>query len=99
MVNAASRVGQDVVPYMVVEGTPAFPVTVNTLGMRRNGVPPEGRSMVKRMFKILFRSGLNMTSAVERIRAELGEGPEVREVLRFIEEPSKRGIARKRQKR
>jgi len=90
MIGAGSKVGQDVVPYVIVQGFPARPRTVNSIGLQRNKMPEDQRSLVKKMFKILFRSGLSTDNALLQIK-ELPENPVVSHMIEFIE-GSDRGI-------
>ena len=63
------------------------------MGMERNGVPEEAQSALKQAYKILFREGLNTTEAIKKIKSELPQLNEIRELVEFIE-TSERGIAR-----
>jgi UDP-N-acetylglucosamine acyltransferase len=46
---------------------------------------------LKRAYRLLFRSDLNVTQAVERAQEEIEGLPEVRELLHFVE-ASERGV-------
>jgi len=46
---------------------------------------------LKRAYRLLFRSDLNVTQAIERAQNEIEPLPEVRELIRFVEE-SERGV-------
>ena len=65
-------------------------VGLNVVGMRRAGMDPAARLEVRRAFKILYCSGLNVHQAIERISNEFESAP-VREFCGFIQN-SKRGI-------
>ena len=52
---------------------------------------PETLAVLKKAFRILFRSGLPLKHAVIRVKEELEATPEVEYLLEFIE-TSKRGI-------
>ncbi|NQU75194.1 MAG: acyl-[acyl-carrier-protein]--UDP-N-acetylglucosamine O-acyltransferase, partial [Planctomycetes bacterium] len=54
------------------------------------GIGPEDRLIIKRAFAILYKSGLNVSQAVERIKRECPSGL-AREFCAFIE-ASQRGI-------
>ena len=53
----------------------------------------EARRVLKEAFRLLYRSGLNVSQALVRIRQELPGTPEVRKLLEFVES-SRRGIVR-----
>jgi UDP-N-acetylglucosamine acyltransferase len=70
MVAACSKVVQDVLPFFIVDGNPAEHRAINKIGLERNGHSPEAIEAAKKAFKVLFRSGLNRTQALERLRSE-----------------------------
>ncbi len=92
-VGGGSRIPQDVPPYLKVAGNPARPAGLNSVGLRRRGFTAEQRSALKKAYAIFYRSGLNVTQALERIDAEL---PRTKEIERFVEfiRGSERGIIR-----
>ncbi len=91
IVGGCSKVVKDVVPYLKVDGHPLKVYGLNTLGLRRHGIPEEKISLLKKAYRILFRSGLNTTEALKVIRKELPPLPEILHLLEFIE-LSQRGI-------
>jgi UDP-N-acetylglucosamine acyltransferase len=93
LIGGGFRVTQDVPPYAVVGGYPSRIVSVNKIGLSRRGFPPESIASLSRAFRILFRSGLNQTQAVERLHADGLDSPEIKHVLEFIAS-SKRGVMR-----
>ncbi|MCC6354235.1 MAG: acyl-ACP--UDP-N-acetylglucosamine O-acyltransferase [Verrucomicrobiae bacterium] len=90
-IGGCAKVEQDLPPFMLVDGNPAEPRGVNSVGLRRHGVAEETIRMLKEAFRLLYRSGLNTTQAVERISAELGPCPEIDHLVAFIR-ASERGI-------
>lgn len=93
MVGAASKAVQDVPPFMISDGNPAACRTYNRIGLERAGFPPEQITMVHRVFKILFREGLNRGQSLEKLRAgEFADDPIVKRILDFFAE-SKRGVS------
>jgi len=82
MIGGLSRVSKDVPPYMLVVGDSKV-CGVNVIGMRRASVTAEDRHAVRRAYGILYRSGLSMSHALERLREE-PPSPVVDTVLRFI---------------
>ena len=95
MVSATSKVVQDVVPFCLVDGNPAQPVTVNRIGMERNGRDAETIRTVSTAYRILFRTNLKLEDALERLRAEFRGVPDVQTMATFVAE-SERGVARPR---
>ena len=91
--GGCSRIGQDVAPFMLVEGNPAETRTVNKIGLERNGVPAETQTALKQAYKILFREGLATPNALARIEQELPPLPEIQHLVQFVR-TSERGITK-----
>jgi len=92
MVGAASAVTQDVLPYsMTVSERPIRVFGANKTGLERRAYPASTIDSLQKTFRLLTRAGLNTAQAVERIRAEIPDIPEVEEVLAFIQ-TSERGV-------
>ncbi len=90
-VGGCSRIPQDVPPYFLVEGNPAQVRAVNVVGLRRAGVPAEGRLDIQRAYKLLYRSGHTPAQALERVRRDIRSSPYIDHLVEFIAS-SKRGI-------
>ena len=90
-VGGGSRIPQDVPPFLKIAGNPARVWGLNTIGLARRGYSAEQRRLLKRAYVILFRSGLNVTQALERIDGELPRTDEIAVFVDFIRN-SKRGI-------
>ena len=94
MLGAMSRSVKDVPPYMITEGEPAEVRAVNKVGLERRGFSPGVIQRIGRLFRILYRDGLNRSQALEKIRStpELFETTEGREIVCFYE-TTKRGVS------
>jgi len=90
-IGGMSRVTKDVPPYTKAVGNPMKLYGLNAVGLQRHGFTPETVAELKRAYRLFFRSGLNITQALERARAELAPLPEVETFLAFIE-ASARGV-------
>lgn len=90
MLSALSAVNKDIPPYMVCGGRPAVILGINVVGLRRAGFSAPARNEIKQAFKLLYRSGLNTSQALEEIKKSFSS-PEIDELVKFIEN-SKRGI-------
>lgn len=85
MVSGYSKLSQDVPPFSLVDGKPARVIGPNIVGLRRAGVEPEARQAIQRAFRLIYRSGLDMSHALEQVSAELGQHAEVRYLVAFLE--------------
>ena len=90
-VGGGYRVVQDVPPYIMASGEPLRFGGLNVVGLRRRGCPAEVRDRIKKAYKLIYRSGHNLSQAAAIIREELEPTPEIRVILEFIEQGS-RGI-------
>ncbi len=90
MVSALTAINKDIPPYVVCGGRPGIAQGINVVGMRRAGIGPETRMEIKSAYRLLYRSGLNVSQAVDEIKKTL-KSPEVAHMVEFIE-ASKRGI-------
>jgi UDP-N-acetylglucosamine acyltransferase len=93
MLGAGAMVPLDVPPFCNATGDRAVLHGLNVVGLRRRGFGDETISLLKRAYRIMFRSGLKVADAVARIRAEVPRAPEVDRFLAFIES-SPRGVCR-----
>ncbi len=90
-VGGCSRVAKDVPPYLKAVGNPVKLYGLNSVGLQRSGFDDAIVRELKRAYRLVFRSELNVSQALTRARAELQQLPEVMAFLTFIEE-SERGI-------
>ena len=90
-VGGMSRVTKDVPPYTKAVGNPMKLYGLNAVGLQRHGFSAETVAELKKAYRLFFRSGLNISQALERARAELTMLPEVENFLQFIE-ASARGV-------
>ena len=84
---------QDVPPYVMVSGRPAEPKGINLEGLKRREYSPEQIRHIRSAYKILYRSGLKLSEALERLETSTDEQPELRLLVDFLRS-SKRGIIR-----
>ncbi|MFL5529083.1 MAG: acyl-[acyl-carrier-protein]--UDP-N-acetylglucosamine O-acyltransferase, partial [Gemmatimonadaceae bacterium] len=90
-IGGMSRVSKDIPPFLKAVGNPVKLYGLNTVGLQRNGLDEPTIRELKRAYRLLFRSDLNVTQAIERAQDELDPLPEVKELLRFVE-ASERGV-------
>ncbi|MDR2710347.1 MAG: acyl-ACP--UDP-N-acetylglucosamine O-acyltransferase [Burkholderiales bacterium] len=93
MVAGGSIIVQDVPPYVTVAGFPAKPAGVNSEGLRRRGFSAEEIQAIRRAYKTLYREGLTLKEARDKISQEAAQFPALERLLRFLEEEG-RGIVR-----
>ena len=85
-VGGYSVVTKDVLPYsMTVSPRESKVFGENKVGLERRGFSKESIESLHKAFRLLTKSGLNTTQAVERIREEVPDCAEVCELLTFME--------------
>jgi UDP-N-acetylglucosamine acyltransferase len=94
MIGGYSVITQDVLPFsMTVSPREVKIFGPNKTGLQRRGFSPEAIDNLHKAFRLLTKSGLNTTQAVDRISAEVEMGPEIEELLAFIAS-SERGFVK-----
>ncbi len=89
-----TTVNKDVLPYS--KTTTPRPMTVygiNRLGLERSGISPQDLKELEAAFRLLCRSKLNTTQALEAIEARGFQSPHVRTLIDFIKS-SERGVVK-----
>ena len=95
MVSGLTGVPQDIPPFVMAAHTAGSRATLhglNIVGLKRRGFSNEDIATLKKAYRFIFRLGLSLETAVQKIEEEL-EGEYVRELVAFIRS-SERGICR-----
>jgi UDP-N-acetylglucosamine acyltransferase len=77
-------VTRDVPPYIMVAGNPAQPHSVNSEGLKRRGFTEEHVRNIREAYRILYRSDLKLSEALEKMQLLAAKQPEVRVFVDFI---------------
>ena len=84
-----SALTKDVPPFTIVAR--GLVIGLNVIGLRRAGFTPAQRTEIKSAFKLLYRSGLNTTQALEESKKHKWN-KEGRIFFEFVAQAKKRGI-------
>ena len=85
MVGGYSVITQDVLPFSTTVSPRETKVFgANATGLERRGYSSESIDALHKAFRLLTRSNLNTSQAVEKIREEVPRVPEIEELLTFI---------------
>lgn len=84
MVGAMSGASRDVPPFTILSGRDVI-IDINAVGLRRIGISQESRLALHKAVKLLFKSELGLTNAMETVRREVPSTPEVEYLLAFEE--------------
>lgn len=91
MVGGMCRITHDIPPYFIGGDVPFKFGGLNIIGLKRRGFPLQTRCELSKAFKLLYRSGLAFSAALDRIEAELSASAELRHLVDFCR-TSKRGL-------
>ena len=92
-VGGKSAVVKDVPPYVIAAGDRAILHGLNRVGLKRHGFSRETLTALKKTYRIIFRYGLTVNEAIQRVHAEVDMIPEVEAFIGFIK-ASSRGVTR-----
>jgi UDP-N-acetylglucosamine acyltransferase len=92
-IGGKSAVVKDVPPYVIAAGDRVKLHGLNTVGLKRHGFSSETLAELKKTYRIIFRIGLTLNEAIERVKAEVNQIPEVTNFIEFLKSSS-RGITR-----
>jgi UDP-N-acetylglucosamine acyltransferase len=90
MVRGGCRFSKDIPPFLVATGENHV-AGINAVGLRRAGISADARKDIKRAFRLLYQSGLNVTQALEAAGGETW-GAEGELLFAFVRDAKKRGI-------
>lgn len=88
-----TAIGKDVPAYVTVAGSPAQAKTINAEGLRRRGFESHAIAELRRAFKIIYRQGLTLDAALQRLEGMMQETPELQVLVESLK-ASERGIVR-----
>ncbi|MFO7639604.1 MAG: acyl-ACP--UDP-N-acetylglucosamine O-acyltransferase [bacterium] len=71
MVGACSYVNRDIPPYVVAQGRPCRVRGLNHIGLVRAGIPVGARAVLKKAYRLIYRSNLGLSAAVAVIEQDL----------------------------
>jgi UDP-N-acetylglucosamine acyltransferase len=92
MIAGMTRVNSDVPPFFLYAGGYVAAKGLNVVGLKRAGYQASDIAVLKQAYRILYRSGLKLADALERIESEIPT-PDTLHLVSFIRR-SERGICR-----
>ncbi len=89
--GAHSLIKQDIVPFALVAPEPLRIAGINKVGLERAGFDEQRRRLIRRAYKILFRSGLPKSEALARLKSDFPDNTDVASII-ALARTSKRGL-------
>ena len=91
MLAANSKIVQDVPPFILAGKYPVKYTGINSLGLKRRNFSNKQRMTIKKAYRYYFRSDLNTSVSLKKIKDEFKKDKNIKEIVSFIEN-SQRGI-------
>lgn len=93
IIGGCSKVVQDISPFMMTDGHPVRAFGLNSIGLDRAGASKEEKAVLKKAFKIVFRSKMTLKNACKEIEDTIESTPSIQKLLTFLKK-SERGICK-----
>lgn len=93
IIGGASAVTKDIPPFVTASGNFAKLYGLNLIGLKRRGFSEETIAALKEVYRIVFRSSMLLSDAIQKVEQEVADLPETRQFLDFIRN-SERGVCR-----
>jgi len=91
MISGGSLVRKDVPPFVRAAREPLGYSGINSIGLRRRGYSNEKINEIQEIYRMIYLSGMNNTTALDQIEITMNPSRERDEILRFMHS-SERGI-------
>lgn len=94
MVGGMSRIDRDVPPFMLVEGNPSRVRSLNSVGLKRAGLTNEELGLIKKAFRILYRTPHRLSEAIAQLE-QLPQNSYLDHLIDFVRlslTPERRGL-------
>jgi len=83
-IGGGSRIERDIPPYMKVAGSPPQVYGLNSIGLERRGFSAETRAHIKQIYKLLYRSDMNVSQVLETLDGDDWDSAEAAEMVEFL---------------
>lgn len=92
-IGGFTRLLTDALPFVKTVGLRPAVLGVNRIGLQRKGFDAARVAVLQKAFRILLRSGLNTSQALERLASELPGEPDVAYLIDFVR-TARRGVVK-----
>lgn len=95
-VSAMTGIDKDVPPYVKVFGVPGKIQGINLVGLRRAGFSKEDIRKISQAVGFFLDAPATIKEVAQELREIFNEDPVVNELVKFLENPSRQGIMRRK---
>ena len=88
-IGGGYRIVQDIPPYILAMGEPLKYAGINSIGLRRRNFPSDVRDLIKKIYKIIFKSKTNISDSMNLINNDYSEFKEANIIMEFIKNSSR----------
>jgi UDP-N-acetylglucosamine acyltransferase len=81
-----SSINRDILPYVMVGGSPTKPHGINNVGLERQGFSPESIRQIRKAYKIIYKSGLKLDEALQNLIEMATEAPDILPMVDFLQQ-------------
>lgn len=93
-IGGGTKITKDVLPYVLIDGgQEAKACGLNVVGLKRRGFSADAINMLRRAYRIIYRSGLTVPQALEQLSQLVEQCPEIKPMMEMLQQ-SARGIVR-----
>ena len=87
-IGGYSVITKDALPWVKTVGIKPACYGANTIGLERKAFSEDAIKLISAAIRLLLRSNLNTTQAIERMQEDLGESEEIRYLVDFLSRPA-----------
>lgn len=85
MISSGCRVSRDVPPYIVANDNPVKYGGINSTILSSHGLTEKVQSHIANAYRLVFHGQTSVFDAVNQIKEQVPDGPEIRDIIEFIE--------------
>ena len=89
MIQAGTTFSKDVPPYIVVGGVPVAYGGVNKTMCAAYGIDEKTIKHLTNAYRLVFLGQTSVFDAINQIKSQIADSPEIRNVIRFLESTEK----------
>ena len=83
MIAANSKIVQDIPPFILAGKHPVKYSGINSIGLTRRGFSDDEKADIKKAYRYLFRSELNQSDALYKVKKELSDSSHTNDIISF----------------